>query len=576
MKQASFDDLGTPLFAQTFVTLDLETTGGSPEHDSITEIGAVRSAGGQIEGTFQTLIRPDHAIRPFVELLTGISDVMVAPAPPITEVLPSLWEFLSGAVLVAHNARFDATFLSSAFRRHGYDVPFKKTVCTLRLARWLMKGETRNLKLESLASSLGVATQPCHRAFPDARATHEVFHRLLELAGPHGVLTVEDLTAFTRVGRRPNTAKAGLAAAVPRSTGVYKFLDRSGKVIYVGKAKNLRARVRSYFYGDERPKTAELVRDIARVEVELCDTELGAEVRELHLIRRHQPRYNRRGRKIQKAPVWLKVTTGSVPRVMVGRSLKDGVMIAGPFRTQRMATDALEAIRSVLPIPRCSRPQDHPQGCAFGQIGQCIAPCMETNRAAYSGLVANLVDDLKEGAPTLLSLLEQRMDSYSEELRYEEAATLRDRIGKIEALTGHDALVNALGDAGDVVICLPREEEIHAFAIRSGLLVAEERLTGAAPDPVRMFGLSPPRQPSDPPSLEDIEEMKIVWRFVSAAAASGGWVHHCSGVFASSAVRRPRILETRAATSPRSSLSKSSVSSSMTSPPIERGPVFSA
>lgn len=553
MRQAAFEDLGTPLFSQQFVTLDLETTGGSPDNDSITEIGAVKSVGGEITGTFQTLVRPDHAIRPYVEFLTGISDVMVAPAPPITEVLPSLTEFLRGSILVAHNARFDATFLAAAFKRHGYDVPFQKSICTLRLARWLMKGETRNLKLDSLAASLGVATHPCHRAFPDARATHEIFHRLLELAGPLGVLTVEDLSAFTRVGRRPDTTKAALAARIPPMTGVYKFLDRNGKILYVGKAKNLRARVRSYFYGDERPRTAELVRDVFRIDVEVCDTEIAAEVRELHLIRQHQPRYNRRGRRPAKAPVWLKITSTSLPRVVMGRSLNDGRAIAGPFRNQKTAMEALEAIRSAVPIPRCSRPQDHPQGCAFGQMNQCLAPCMEENRPRHSKLVEELESDMLDGAPILISLLSHRMDEYSHCLRYEDAAVARDRIRLLESIADKEAMVRMLRMAEDLVICVSVTNGVECYAISSGLLVTSEVIPPeAAPDPSRMLGLSPPRVPCDPPTPDEIDEMVIVWRFIGRAATAGGWVAYCSGVFACRAERGPRMRESRSTTESKS------------------------
>ncbi|MGH2690171.1 MAG: exonuclease domain-containing protein, partial [Actinomycetota bacterium] len=202
--QRTLDDLGTPLFSTTFVVLDLETTGGSPTGDAITEIGALKSRGGEVIGTFHTLVSPGRPIPASIQVLTGIGDATVAGAPPIEAVLPSLWEFLDGAVLVAHNARFDASFLAAAFARHGYRVPFRRTVCTLRLARRLLAGETRDLRLETLARHLGAAAEPCHRAFPDARATLDVFHRLLELAGPVGVLTCEDLLVFSRTGRAPD------------------------------------------------------------------------------------------------------------------------------------------------------------------------------------------------------------------------------------------------------------------------------------------------------------------------------------------------------------------------------------
>src|SRR3954453_22996129 len=114
MDQRSFDELGTPLRDVTFCVLDLETTGGSPSDDSITEIGAIKVRGGECLGTFQTLVNPGRAIPPSITILTGISDAMVVPAPRIEHVLPSLLEFCRDSVIVGHNVRFDVGFLNAA------------------------------------------------------------------------------------------------------------------------------------------------------------------------------------------------------------------------------------------------------------------------------------------------------------------------------------------------------------------------------------------------------------------------------------------------------------------------------
>jgi len=118
--QRSFEDLGTPLREVTFCVVDLETTGGSPAADAITEIGAVKLRGGECLGTFQTLINPGVAIPPSITYLTGITESMVLPAPRIERVLPSFLEFARDSVLVGHNVRFDISFLDAAFARHGY------------------------------------------------------------------------------------------------------------------------------------------------------------------------------------------------------------------------------------------------------------------------------------------------------------------------------------------------------------------------------------------------------------------------------------------------------------------------
>lgn len=527
-RQTSFAELGTPLFSTTFVVLDIETTGGSPDGDRITEVGALKVRGGETIGTFQTLVRPEESIPASIELLTGISDLMVATAPPIEEVLPSLWEFLRGAVLVAHNARFDAGFLAAAFARHGYEVPFKRNVCTLRLARWLMKGETTDMRLETLAARVGTAARPCHRAFADAAATMEVFHRLLEVAGPMGVLTLEDLIAFTRVGRKPDPGKAGLAARVPRVAGVYKFIDRNGKVLYVGKAKNLRARVRSYFYGDERAKVRDLVREVAKIDVERTSSELAAEIRELHLIRLHDPRYNRRGRRRGRSAAWIKLAPGPIPRLVVARTAPKEGHVLGPFPSQRAARDALDAIRDAYPVPRCSDPRKHPNGCAFGQMGRCIAPCHADRRESHQQIVATMVSELSGRGIEAITRLTARMESLAEDLRYEDAAQVRDRIATLEHYLAQEQMVRCLSDAGDLVVAAPSSEGYEVVALRRGRFVASVVVDSPdACDTASLFISAPDEV--DIASHEHREEAQIVWRWLTKAARRGAFVLHCTG-----------------------------------------------
>jgi DNA polymerase-3 subunit epsilon len=297
--QQRFEDLGTPLIDVEFVVLDFETTGGSAANDRITEVGAVKVRGGEVLGTFQTLIDPQVAIPPLISALTGITDSMVAAAEPIETVLPCLLEFLGGAVLVAHNAPFDHRFLQANLERHHYRRLTNRVVCTARLARKLLpRDEVPNVRLATLAAYLGATATPCHRAFTDARATVDVLHALLERAATFGVLTLEDLLEFPTGRGSPTFKKVHLADALPHAPGVYLFRDRAGRVLYVGKAKDLRTRVRSYFSGagDGRAKVADLLRELASIDHIPCATDFEASIREVRLIQRLRPRYNRRSR----------------------------------------------------------------------------------------------------------------------------------------------------------------------------------------------------------------------------------------------------------------------------------------
>ncbi len=191
-------DLGIPLHQVTFCVVDLETTGGSPADCRITEVGAVKYLGGERIGSFQALVNPEIPIPPFITHLTGIDDRSVAAEPPIEEILPAFLEFCRGAVFVAHNARFDFSFLNANLTRLDYDPLPAPAVCTARLARRVVWPDVPNVRLQTLARYFRTRVQPNHRAFADAEACAEVLHGLLDLAGRLGILTLGDLHEAVR------------------------------------------------------------------------------------------------------------------------------------------------------------------------------------------------------------------------------------------------------------------------------------------------------------------------------------------------------------------------------------------
>lgn len=163
-------DPALPLYATTFVVVDLETTGGAPDGGGITEIGAVKVRGGEQLGVLATLVNPGQPIPPFITVLTGITQAMLLPAPPIEQVLPSFLEFIADAVLVAHNAPYDVGFLKAACAKHGYRWPNPRVLDTAALARRVLtRDEVPNRKLGTLAAYFRTTTQPNHRALDDAR-----------------------------------------------------------------------------------------------------------------------------------------------------------------------------------------------------------------------------------------------------------------------------------------------------------------------------------------------------------------------------------------------------------------------
>ncbi len=433
-RQQSLDDLGTPLSEVTFVVVDLETTGGSPRTDAITEIGALKLRGGELLGTFETLVNPGVPIPPTITVLTGITEAMVLPAPRVHEVLPPFLEFARDAVIVGHNIRFDISFLDAALVAQGYARLSNRRVDTVALARRLVRDEVPNLRLQTLARRFRTNVEPVHRAYADAAATAEVLHALLERAASFGVLGLDDLLALPSMRAHPSAAKLALTAKLPRTPGVYLFRDRDGRVLYVGKATNLRARVRSYFATDDRRKVPQLLREATSIDHRECDTAFEAEIRELRLIQELQPRFNRVGKNSKRA-AFLKLTNERFPRLTVARAPAAGTACLGPFRSSAAAQVVREAIETVVPLRRCNErigrrtPVADGPPCVSAQLGVAACPCRgHVDEATY--------DKIAEMARTALSTdplcvsepLAARMHRLASEERFEEAAATRDRL----------------------------------------------------------------------------------------------------------------------------------------------------
>jgi DNA polymerase III subunit epsilon len=427
-----------PLSETTFVVLDLETTGGSHNSDAITEIGALKLCGGALLANMETLVNPGVPIPPMITVLTGITQAMVLPAPRISEILPPLLEFLGDAVIVGHNIRFDCAFLDAALVAHGYPKLTNRRVDTLALARRLVRDEIPNLRLSTLARHFRTSVEPNHRAYSDAAATAEVLHSLLERAAAYGVLGLDDLLALPSMRAHPSAAKLALTARLPRRPGVYIFRDRDGRVLYVGKATNLRARVRSYFASDDRRKVPQLLRELMSIDHRVCATPFEAEIRELRLIQRLQPRFNRQG-KAKRTTAYLKLTDERFPRLTVTRAAPAaGGPALGPFASTNTAHLVREAIETAVPLRRCATrtgrraPIVAGPPCVPAQLGVAACPCRgHVGEDAYGEFVDTVRRALTSEPEVALDPLARRMHRLAGEERFEEAAATRDRLAAL-------------------------------------------------------------------------------------------------------------------------------------------------
>jgi DNA polymerase-3 subunit epsilon len=455
--QRSFDDLGTQLHEVTFCVVDVETTGGSAADGGLTEVGAVKLRGGECLGTFQTLVNPGQVIPPQITVLTGITQSMVIPAPRPAEVMPALLEFMGDAVIVGHNVRYDLGFLNAALDRSGRPTLANRSIDTCALARRLVRDEVPNCKLGTLADRFRLPHQPSHRALDDALATGDLLHLLLERAAAFGVLGLDDLLALPKLAGHPQVAKLRLTDHLPRTPGVYLFRDGGGRVLYVGKASNLRTRVRSYFSGDERRKVGQLLREVRQIDHIECTSGLEAGVREVRLIHRFQPRFNRQA-KSWNTYAYLKLTAEAFPRLSVVRAVRpDGGFYLGPLPSASAAKRVAEAIQTALPIRRCTGPPGRRSApCAAAQLGVAMCPCAgDVSEAAYAEVVAQVRRGLTVDPSILLGPLVQRMDALAADERFEEAADMRDRAAALTQALRRQRRFDGLRRAGRVVVEVP-------------------------------------------------------------------------------------------------------------------------
>jgi DNA polymerase-3 subunit epsilon len=552
--QLTLDDLGTPLADVTFCVIDLETTGGSPTECSITEIGAVKLRGGECLGTFQTLVNPGCAIPPEITVLTGITHAMVLPAPRIEQVLPALLEFVGEAVIVGHNVRFDVGFLQAALERDDRPRLRNRTVDTVALARRLVRDEVPNCKLGTLARHLRLDHTPSHRALDDALATGDLLHVLLERAGGLGVTGLDDLFALPTMAGHAQAAKLRLTDGLPRSPGVYVFRGSRGEVLYVGKATNLRSRVRSYFSGDERRKIGALLRETQRIDHVVHPHPLSAAVHEVRLIHRFTPRYNRQSKDWSKY-VYVKLTLDEAfPRLSVVKTTRDdGALYLGPLSSQRVAQRVIEAIHTAVPLRRCTqrigRTPNRSAPCASAQLGVSMCPCAGgVDPGEYRKVVERTVRGLTVEPDLLLSPLADRLAELSRAERFEEAADVRDRAEALAGALRRQRRFEVLRRAGRLRIEVPGQGGAELTAGRLARAWSPGEAPAAEPgDDGRLFVDTGPLPPLDR-DLADELACVAAWLERSAHQVT---LEHCDGMLASALPAVPSFAPRGGLTGPR-------------------------
>jgi DNA polymerase-3 subunit epsilon len=281
-----------------FAIVDIETTGGYAANNGITELAIVLYDGKNVINRFQTLVNPLISIPKYIQSLTGITNDMVSSAPPFEHIASDVYDWLKDAIFVAHNVNFDYSFLKYQLAACGFDLQARK-LCTVRLSRKVFPG-LPGYSLGKICRELEISVTNRHRAGGDADATLVLFQKILE-RDTQGYVNAM-LKGRSKEQYLPPHLPAEQMRDLPYVEGVYYFHDQKGKVIYVGKAKNLRQRICSHF-SNNKPgqQKQEFLREIHSISWQTCGTELMAYLLECIEIKRLWPRYNRSLKRFEQA-----------------------------------------------------------------------------------------------------------------------------------------------------------------------------------------------------------------------------------------------------------------------------------
>jgi len=375
--------------------VDLETTGANAARHRITEVGIVRVVDDELVEEWSSLVNPECRIPGFIEAFTGISNEMVATAPRFADLAATVRSKLHGALFVAHNARFDYSFLRAEFRRLGLEFS-APVLCTVKLSRRLFPAERRH-SLDVLMQRHALRCTARHRALGDARVLHDLWSKL------RGERPEAELAAAVRalVGQNPLPPQldGGLADDLPDGPGVYRFFGADDTLLYVGKSVSLRTRVLGHFAaGHQDTKAQKLARQVLRVDWQETAGELGALLAEAHCIKTQHPLLNRRlkGRAevhTIRLPAAAPGDAQAPPRCVELDALPRGGLddCFGLFRSRK------DALRALCDIARARQLclkllglEDAAGSCFAYQVGKCRGGCVGKESAALHDLRARL------------------------------------------------------------------------------------------------------------------------------------------------------------------------------------------
>jgi DNA polymerase-3 subunit epsilon len=369
-------------FPEKMVLLDCETTGGKAIYHRIIEIGLLVIENGELIEKWQTFIDPKMPLPPFIQRLTGINPSMVDGAPEFADIAEELLSKLEGRTLVAHNARFDYSFLKNEFERAGISYN-AKPLCSVKFSRNLYPQFKRH-GLSHIIERFDLSIENRHRAMDDAEMIYQFFLKSSALFPDHEIqATCESILKRPTL---PAKLDAKEVEKLPASSGVYYFYDDKGTLLYVGKSIHIRNRVLSHFSSDHKnPKDLQMSSKIAHIDFTQTASDFGAQIHESNQIKMLSPIYNRRLRKIKKL-YQFRTDTDQQGYLRLGIESIDTDNPAadeqfGLFRSPRQASKKMEKLadqyflcHKLLGLEGDSR-TSRGKPCFRAQLNKCFGAC---------------------------------------------------------------------------------------------------------------------------------------------------------------------------------------------------------
>ncbi|MCH7964898.1 MAG: GIY-YIG nuclease family protein [Bacteroidetes bacterium] len=421
-----------------FSVIDVETTGLSAKTNRIIEIGLVKLRNYKIVDRYETLINPGIYIPSFISQFTGITDEDVADAPFFSDIIEDLKHFIGETIISGHNLSFDSSFIKYEFLRNGEEPLYNEQVCTLKLARRMFP-DLKSKSLTSIIKHLKLRNKSAHRALGDAEVTARALIKMIkQLKKESKVETVDDLLKFQKRSTTGKTVKIKESlrediSSLPNAPGVYYFINNRGKVIYVGKAKSLRDRIRSYFSSAAPKKAKKIITQAKSLKIEITNTELTALLSEAESIKKINPRHNSQLKKYG-SKYFLKVTKEhSYPKIEISNHFDfDGNDYFGLFISRKKAEIVLNILDKTFSLRECTDKEfSKHKKCFLADIERCTAPCIHKVNEDYKEELEKVYEFLYGRNQTALNRLLNKMKEYSKLEKYEKAAEVKEVIDLI-------------------------------------------------------------------------------------------------------------------------------------------------